>query len=351
MIMNEYQAPFYHAVIDDFLPDSQFEALYEIYTAQEFKEIHTDLYCFLQTGELAHIDGMEFFKEKLDGVFSKHCSLEKRYYNMFGSYFREGDGLLVHDDLVGNRVFAFAFYFEDFDSGEFLIYEKDCVTLSKKVPVRKNRLLIFKVGEYSFHEVGTSTCNGRMAVAGWFNIENMPLPVSMTKSSLYIPNNIRYYELSVSPPGPGEMQIIPFEDANTPVLLRMPTGPYIYRRYTRIEQEVLYVPRFDGYELIHADCIQMDSSDYILCNDAINDILDEIMDVFIFSDGLEEVSSLILYVGKTGNKSFSLDAVPGHMIIGPREGHALCITRSNRSAEFKHFIYKKVCLTCEMHEN
>jgi prolyl 3-hydroxylase /prolyl 3,4-dihydroxylase len=334
--MIEYSNPFYHCIIDNFLPDDIFLKVKETYSKLLFKEIKSDLFNFLQTNELNCNPQLQEFKSALDQVFIQKMSLDGRYYDIFGSYYRERDFLLCHDDLIDNREYAFTFYLDDYDSGQLIIYENDGITANKLVKVCANRLVIFKVSELSYHEVSLCEKNGRKAISGWINKKNKKAIIKKEDRSLFIPENIEYFDLDLEE----TPACLDYEDVKVAEVQRTVSGKFVDRRCTKIDLEVYYIPKFEGYTLIHAEYLFIDNNGYILCNDRINIKNENTLDVLIVrTEGL--IENYFKFVNEEGNTEFELDAIDGNMFIIKREKTNICIQRLSGEVYLKHFIYKK----------
>ena len=175
--------PFKHIVIDNFLDEKDFKEVENIYKSQQFKLLSTDLFRFLQTNEINLL--LENFLTKLNKeVFSEFQKEKETFYTCFASFYREGDFLLCHDDCIDFREYAFTFYLDDFDSGELVLYDNDCLSESKRIQVYKNRIVIFKVGKTSFHEVKKCIKDGRRSITGWLNCKDRTFKVKQEKRKL-----------------------------------------------------------------------------------------------------------------------------------------------------------------------
>ncbi|KAI5149770.1 prolyl 3-hydroxylase /prolyl 3,4-dihydroxylase [Enteropsectra breve] len=340
-----YEAPYFHAIIDDFLADKDHEALLDYFHSCKFTKVCSDLYHFYQTAELNSEAALDKFKSELDVVFGERMPLDNRYYNIFGSLYKKDDYLLCHDDLIDDRVFAFTYYLEDFQSGELAIYENDCETLNKEIKIRKNRLVIFKVGASSFHEVKRCLEDGRKAVSGWFNIKNTPVPESHMAGTLQIPTDPVFFDLEHEFFSQRDSKneyvhtaFLDFEDLSDNVVARKPSGPFISRRCTSLKIEPFYVPRIEGYEPVNAEVLAFDSESYILVNDKINVEEKEILDIIVFKGSIED-DLLVKCVGSSGEVIRCIPFYSDSMILVLRKNINLCIFRDNWQFEMKHFMY------------
>lgn len=332
--------PFYYEVLDNFLPIKELEDIKKMYSTLEFKEIHTDLYNFLQSNELNFDERLTDFKKKLDSLFKPKIQEKDPFYTIFASYYRKNDFLLCHDDMVDERLFAFTFYLEDFESGKLVLYENDCEKIHKSVDVKENRLVIFEVGEKSFHEVAFCQNDGRKAITGWINSKDKK-NISKPFERAYKKNtNIEFFDLNIDIDDIDDFLALDFGDIEIDQTSSKIQGPFVDRKVVEIELEKMYAPSFNGYELIHSQYLLFRSGDYILCNDIINKITEDILDVFIFKGN--NISNFITYVDQDSNVDFNIDAADGQMLIGKRNNHVLCIHRSTDELYLKHYIYKKI---------
>lgn len=332
------QRPFNYTVIDNFLPEDQLAQASRLYKTLSFRKVHTDLYRFLQTNELCAEKSLGFFRSSLDRVFESRVERGDTFYSIFASFYRKGDFLLCHDDMVDQRLYAFTFYLEDFDSGKLIIYENDCRTVHESVDVRRNRLVIFEVQRNSFHEVDLCTEDGRKAFTGWVNVpdkENRPQPMDRPLS---VSSSVEWFDLAMDIEE--DFMLLEFKDIESREVSRSICGPFIDRRCTKIELDKVYAPLFPGYELIHDEYLLIDKGGYILCNDKINLAVENVLDVFIFQCE-ENVPGFLNYVDQNSNVAFTVDALNGHMLIGKRHSHSICIHRSEHAVFLKHYMYRK----------
>ncbi|KAL6121184.1 hypothetical protein NUSPORA_01932 [Nucleospora cyclopteri] len=333
------QLPFYHKIVDNFLKDENFNQVMEIYKKMHFKELKTDLFNFLQTNEVC--DQLKFFTNELDKIISvpdkKHL-----FYTVFCSYYRKNDFLLCHDDCIDGREFAFTYYLDDFNNGqteggELILYENDCVTINKKIEVKKNRLVLFKVSSESFHEVRKCNKEGRKAITGWLNSKNNTFVQKNFYTPLNLPKNLFEVEFPVKIVGKNEFLNMDLSSLEEIEGKKSIMGPFVNRRVYKIELEEFILCKIDGLKLISAEFLLMDQNSYILCNDKINMIEEEVYDAFIFKNDCKE---FINYVNDSGKIEFKLDAVKSNFIIGKRGKLNLFIPSPPSEIKFYHFIYK-----------
>ncbi|KAH9386323.1 prolyl 3-hydroxylase /prolyl 3,4-dihydroxylase [Nematocida major] len=202
VVRGVHTAPFYHRVVDDFLPCSVFQEVVESAKNSRYFEKHSDLFHFYQTNELKDDAKFKQFLSILRESMSADLERIQRPVHgeemtLFGSFYNPGHFLLPHDDCVEKRVLAFSFYLNDPSeeseekeekqeapkgpNGELALYEEDGIALAKEIAPRPNRLVIFEVSGKSYHEVKMMTKGYRMALTGWLmsekcNPESITLP-------------------------------------------------------------------------------------------------------------------------------------------------------------------------------
>ena len=335
----ESHAPFHHVIIDGFLPDDACAALQRLYRTFTFREIASDLFSFTQTQELNGVPQLEPLTHSLDELIETHVPLKGRWYNIFASYYRKGDYLLCHDDVIENRYFAFCYYLDDFAGGELVLYEADCVTEHSRIAVKKNRLVIFRVGPDSFHEVAKCPADGRMAIIGWFNLPNTRHAKPAQAEALeepaqegtHAPRALTTFPLDIALPHGGGAVCVElddfeaFEDPGAP--RRRKSGPYTDRRCTLVEQAEYLAPELPTYELVRCDALEFAEDDYILTNDVINHEFNkagEYMDVFIFTGG-ELVPNFLRIIEASGQEALAIEARPGCMYVVNCPGSVFCV--------------------------
>ncbi|ORD96269.1 OGFD1 [Hepatospora eriocheir] len=283
---------------------------------------------------------MDFLKEKISKEFSEY---KDTYFNIFGSYYREGDYLYTHDDCVAGREIAFILYLNDCKSGNLVIYENDYKTVHLKIKPKRNRLAYFKVSDVSFHEVEKVLDVKRQAITGWLNVkgkinesrdlknDNMKVPDDLIYIDLPIPKEIltnlnhqenKYFSMCL---GQFELEEESIEKS----------GPFIKRRISKINlKSTPFAPSIESFNLIKYEYIKMEPNDYILVNDDINDKTDNILDVFIFMDDYDNLikvhDSDISYISA---EQFTL-------LYGLRNGKVFSINNINKEVKFIHMIYE-----------
>ncbi|KAL7347273.1 prolyl 3-hydroxylase OGFOD1 [Encephalitozoon intestinalis] len=345
--MKRYQEPFLHFIKDGFLAPKDLENIRNIHGKCAFREIYTDLFRFLQTAELKERKDLQFFRDSLMRAFEEIGDVKGGWIDLFGSYYRKGDYLLCHDDRTESRKFAFSYYLEDHSSGELILYENDGMSVSKKVEVKSNRLVIFEVSDVSFHEVGYCSKDGRRAFTGWLNFE-------------YIKHND--HSECVNMESPNVCGTFPMEiDFNESPLVFYPgveydfehtsgsvEGPFCFRRVKRIEVKSPLAPCLDGWELKGGGFYHFRVGDYILLNDGCNAFEGDVCDVFfiggdehVFEDRpniFEDSKNPIKYLDEEGRFVFGLPIAKGMFAI-KRNGLSLFVERSGTEFFMGHFIY------------
>lgn len=352
---------FFYKVFDDFLTNQQFNEILTAYNSLKFKESYSDLFNFMVSAELNEDERFENFKARLNEIFSSKIQQEDKnlnkddtchiqiknknineepFYTFSASYYRKNDFLYCHDDMVDQRLYAIVFYLEDLDTGKLMLYEKDCLTLHKAIDVKANRLVIFRVGPTSFHEVQRCATGGRKALSGWINkvgVENRAVPY---EGRLSVHSSVIPFDLNLDLKSEN-FYSFEFEDIKNGVKGKL-VGPLINRRVYEIESSEIYVPQFAGYELIHTEYLEFDQDCYILCNDIINEESCA-LDVFIFDipGDKQIVEKFIKYFDDSNKVVFEVDAVNDFMFVGKRANNRICIHKVEGNVRMKHFMYIK----------
>ncbi|KAI5188767.1 prolyl 3-hydroxylase /prolyl 3,4-dihydroxylase [Nematocida minor] len=210
--------PFYHRVVDGFLPQEVLSSVLEMYKESEFYEKHSDLFHFYQTNELKNEKRYQPFLNMVKNEMKKDLqNINKEVHSpemdLFASFYAPGHFLLPHDDCVSQRVLAFSFYLnstEDENSaanssaspsealqsaaenkensetcckknGKLVLYAQDGKTVAKRIATAANRLVIFEVSGKSYHEVEMMTAGRRSAFTGWMRSkEHRPKSIELS---------------------------------------------------------------------------------------------------------------------------------------------------------------------------
>lgn len=339
----EFSKPFEHSVFNNFLCKSQLNKLTEIYQGLKFKDNKSDLYNFSQSQELNKMVEIQFFKKALDELFKEYYNdMENTYYNIFGSYYKKGDYLLCHDDLVENRILAFTYYLEDFESGKLLLYENDCVTENKKIDVTKNRLVIFKVGSTSFHEVSECTSDGRKALSGWLCSDFYKIPLPMKYTGFSLPKNIQWFDLGFSINEQDDLIVMETGDIKLIETIYSMTGPFNTRRFIDIQLETHFAFLIDNYELIYFKSIFFDFDSYILMNDEEVNKYRNVIDIFVCFKSDDGNKLCVSYSNDAGVISTQLELCPNNVFIRQRANQYMLILKQKSKFKFLHLIYRPV---------
>ncbi|ORD93644.1 OGFD1 [Enterospora canceri] len=336
-----YEDPYHHVIYDNFLDDKTYIRIVQLYKKEQFKELKTDLFSFLQTNEL--IDKIGFFTKELDKILKKEPGKEY-HYTAFASYYRKNDYLLCHDDCVDGREYAFTYYLDDYESGELKIYEKDCTVLNKAIEVKRNRLVVFRVESTSFHEVAKCNSDGRKAITGWLysNDRKLKHHVFMNNLEETQQNNVTYVDLPIDPltSDQNAIQALDLSGFKENIIKTRIQGPFVDRRVFVHEIEEFVCFTIPGLTLEKYCFLGMDSDSYILCNDRINMMNDDlcIYDGFLFQNNHK---SFIKYVDENGQVAFAIDADKGMFVILRRNKYKIFISGPSEQVNFYHFIYSK----------
>lgn len=185
--------PFKIGVLNGFIDDPEdviLENLVDDMTKIDWNRKQMDLYDFYQSQDLANIDSphlSKFYKflttdfkewmQEFTGMKFRHVSATCSNYNF-------SDHLLIHDDLLGDRLIAYVFYVspwvkdwsENNMGGALEVYKTDEKGLPrfpvyKKIPPKNNQMTFFKVCKKSFHSVEEvfSMTYPRLTVHGWLH--------------------------------------------------------------------------------------------------------------------------------------------------------------------------------------
>ncbi|KAK6089988.1 hypothetical protein P3W45_001034 [Vairimorpha bombi] len=357
--MLEFEKPFKHILIDDFLSQDNFKLIEEIYRSCQFNLKYTDLFKFLQTDELANKSWLGFFKKELTKIFDTVTDTRDTFYTIFASYYRKGDYLSCHDDMVDGRMYAFTYYLSDLESGDLILFNNECTEEFKRISIKKNRLVIFEVSDISWHEVDICKSDGRMSITGWLNNESTAAGrMSITgwlnnESTAILKKYVDNYSL------PENIEVVDFDldfsenilefdgmeynfDHTDDSFDKITDGKLSMRRVNNLKLDTYVALNISDYQLIYINSYLIEYSSYILLNDTTNLLEGDLLDIFIIScdekqDGniklVDEEGSLVqtlnikknvMYVVKRGNMKYFIE-------------RAVCKT----SYYLMHMIYKK----------
>ena len=178
-------APFAHLELKDFFNEEKLHKVLKAFTKEQFLEKESDLFKFMQTGDLSvsqykeiqefyeFLSSKEFisFMEEITGI-----KLKSGMIDLFGSMYQNTDFLLPHDDQLEGRKIAFMLYLSNLepkDGGKLILYKtKGSIPREEEKAIIPtfNTFVFFKVSEKSFHEVEEVMTNTqRIALGGWFH--------------------------------------------------------------------------------------------------------------------------------------------------------------------------------------
>lgn len=339
--MKKINFPFNHFLIDNFLNDSDFINIKKFFNVQKFQLKHTDLFKFYQTDELSNNIELNFFKSNLDSVFSKITDINDTFYTIFAACYNKGDYLLCHDDLVDMRKYAFTYYLEDFDSGDFIMFNNDCDKEIKRIHVRKNRLLIFEVSSLSWHEVDTCLKDGRKSITGWLNSHSIKVNNNLVKQNYILPKNISYCDFKIEIPEDiiqynGLMYNFNHHD-------EICEGKFVMRRINKINLLEYIAIKINGYQLVYINSYLIKNENYILLNDYINQIEGSLLDIFVIESEIHQEGNINL-VDEEGQLIHTLEIEEKVMYIINRGTLKYFIEKGKCINPYflVHMIYKKI---------
>lgn len=327
--------PFNHLLKDNFLSDTEYKKIVKIHNSLKFKRNHTDLYYFQQSDDISDLEELNFFRKKLIELF-KNISGMDGSLSIFASKYTEGDYLLCHDDMVEDRRYAFTFYLDDCESGDLILYEKDCITESKRVSVKSNRLIIFEVSPISFHEVDFCK-EQRRAYTGWYSYEKKicsELKDSEFKKEI-ISGNLECNELEINIDTPTILTGVEFDVEGEEKV----DGPFVNRRLKRIIPTKTVYFKIPGLKILEINFYKIQKGDYILINDRINFIkeiygIEKIYDLFILKG--DEID--INYV-KNVDIEFTIRLSNSNLYFLERNDYKIFLERTKSESTLAHFIY------------
>ncbi|KFB45364.1 AGAP002933-PB-like protein [Anopheles sinensis] len=188
--------PFQLAVIQNFLQEDPnrvevTKRLEEEFSTVDWKRKQMDLYEFYQTNDLCSLqrDYLQAFytvlKEQMMPLVEELTGIKLTHVSASCSMYNAGDYLLVHDDLLSDRRIAYVFYLSPWDchrqwtesnGGALELFKADknqlpVFPVTDKIFPRNNQLVLFRVCEKSFHQVGEVTTfeYPRLTINGWFH--------------------------------------------------------------------------------------------------------------------------------------------------------------------------------------
>ncbi|XP_053660213.1 prolyl 3-hydroxylase sudestada1 [Anopheles marshallii] len=190
------QDPFQLAVFQHFLQEDVSRAnatkrLEAEFSTVDWKRKQMDLYEFYQTNDLCSLerDYLQAFytvlKEQMMPLVEELTGIKLTHVSASCSMYNAGDYLLVHDDLLSDRRIAYVFYLSPWDchrqwrekdGGALELFKADgnqlpVFPVTDKIYPQNNQLVLFRVCEKSFHQVGEVTTFDypRLTINGWFH--------------------------------------------------------------------------------------------------------------------------------------------------------------------------------------
>uniref|UniRef100_A0A182NZD5 Uncharacterized protein n=1 Tax=Anopheles epiroticus TaxID=199890 RepID=A0A182NZD5_9DIPT len=190
------QDPFQLAVLQNFLQEDVNRAnatkrLEAEFSTVDWKRKQMDLYEFYQTNDLCSLDRdylQAFYivlKEQMMPLVEELTGIQLTHVSASCSMYNAGDYLLVHDDLLSDRRIAYVFYLSPWDchrqwqakdGGALELFKADgnqlpVFPVTDKIYPQNNQLVLFRVCEKSFHQVGEVTTfeYPRLTINGWFH--------------------------------------------------------------------------------------------------------------------------------------------------------------------------------------
>jgi len=367
-LMKKHAQPFLHFVKDEFLNASMFEKVKRIHASCAFKEQHTDLFRFLQTDDLKNQDDLEEFRGCVMDLLGSVVDTSGGWIDLFGSYYRSGDYLLCHDDRTEHRKYAFVYYLQDHASGGLVLYENDAMSVSKRIDVRANRLVVFEVSEISFHEVEYCEENGRRAFSGWLSFADVSMSEEYPLVRMNVPSEQQVFAIEIDF-GESMAMFYPGMEYDFRCVSRHAEGPFYSRRVERLVVQQMVVPEVDGWVLVDAGIYHFRIGDYILLNDRCNAISDDAYDIYFMAlgngqpeceldneecDGLgrngsddeqdvdfSDPSNPIKYLDSEGRYAYGIPIKNKSMFAINRCGHSMFVQRSTQEFHLAHFIYRQ----------
>lgn len=172
--------PFEHIIVDNFLSEEVLSETLTYLQTVEFTKKRSDLFSFYQSPSLRSngIAAVKKIEEVIDSdirsIVEKEFQTNVGDFDLHATVYEDTDHLIVHDDQLDTRKFAFLLYLTTpSKGGALLLYDskdKQPTTVSKTVEAKAGRLAIFKVSDISFHEVQEVQADTqRIAIGGWFH--------------------------------------------------------------------------------------------------------------------------------------------------------------------------------------
>lgn len=344
--MKFVEFPFNHIVIDQFLTEEEYNNIEKIYNGLQFEEKRSDLFHFFQTKELNRKKELQFFNKKIQNhiemLESKDHTNKKRskvWLNTFASFYKTGNYLLCHDDKLDHRKYAFSYYLDDFDSGELILFNNTANKEVSRLEVKRNRIVIFEVGDFSFHEVSLCTSDGRKAFTGWYNTESLVrgpvIELPLKKFDLNLDSAI-FFEKILDDCMLMEITGYDFYYDNKELV-----GPFTERKVNILHSQNLVVPLINGHSLSEANYYQFDIGNYILLKE--KETGDDIWDIFVMFSHDTRIfnQGYITYIQEDGTEAFDLAFVNKSLYAVRRRNLNFFFPRTKYQFLLAHFVLKK----------
>jgi len=175
--------PFPHLEIKNFLGPKKAASLLKALQNERFYEKDADLFKFLQTNDLSGTKSKilrEFRTFLASQKFIQHIEditttkLKKGVIDLHGTWYRDTDFLLCHEDKLEGRKIAFMLYLTDLKKSEGGCLELYAAGNPKKIvktiPPKANSFVFFEISKKSFHQVSELLVDKqRITIAGWFH--------------------------------------------------------------------------------------------------------------------------------------------------------------------------------------
>lgn len=338
--------PFNHIVIDHFLTEDEYNKISKIYNGMKFEEKRSDLFHFYQTKELNKMKSLNFFSKKIqqhieilesNNQTAKNDSMT--WFNIFASFYREGSYLLCHDDKLDQRKYAFSYYLEDFESGDLILFNKTADREVSRLRVKGNRIVIFEVGDFSFHEVAICSSEGRKAFTGWLNTEVMVQTPVLQLHSEKLHSDLEsaiFFEKIVN-----DCMLMEITGYNFNYDEKKFVGPFTERRVNILQSNNLIIPLIKDHSLLEANYYQFDRGNYILFKQMKEN--QDIWDIFVMFSHDTRIfnQDFITYIQEDGTQSFDLTFENNSLYAVRRRDLSFFIPRTKYQFLLAHFVIKK----------
>lgn len=349
--------PFYHRVIDNFLPEDTLKEVIERHRETEFYEKHSDLFHFLQSNELKNEKQFSSFLGLVRNEMQKDLSylnkkVEEEEMDLFASIYDPGHYLLPHDDCITQRVLAFSFYLNSpleeaenvensgnthsKENGHLALYDKDGRTVVRRVEPVANRLVIFEVSSRSYHEVEMMRIGRRAALTGWLRAKNYnPQTIELN----YITNKywIFHFEYAISIDlKPSHPELSSIKECNTKEYIakaKKELDKLEWRKRLNCMYGSLEEPAEEDAEIVKipldVTIVQGDIQDmlvakvkkgaYMLLNDPFNDASDALAILSLYNGTINVVNDSGILVGTIDKPGYYIWPASGNIFIPPSD--------------------------------